>query len=123
MANHYRIGVDIGGTFTDFTLVDDASGEIRVDKCLTTPDQPEVAVFEGLGRLGGEGGEAIRDASAIIHATTLLTNVVLERKGALTGLITTHGFRDVLEFARELRYDVFDPFIVFPKPLVERPLR
>lgn len=123
MANHYRIGVDIGGTFTDFTLVDDASGEIRVDKCLTTPDQPEVAVFEGLGRLGGEGGEAIRDASAIIHATTLLTNVVLERKGALTGLITTHGFRDILEFARELRYDVFDPFIVFPKPLVERPLR
>jgi N-methylhydantoinase A/oxoprolinase/acetone carboxylase beta subunit len=123
MTDHYRIGVDIGGTFTDFTLVDDATGEVFVDKCLTTPDQPERAVLEGLRNLRERQKDAIASASAIIHATTLLTNVVLERKGAVTGLLTTEGFRDILEFARELRYDVYDPFITFPKPLVERPVR
>lgn len=121
--HRYRIGVDIGGTFTDFTLVDDTTGEVLVEKCLTTPGQPEVAVLEGLRKLASLRKDALTGASAIIHATTLLTNVVLERKGATTGLVTTDGFRDVLEFARELRYDVYDPFITFPEPLVPRPLR
>jgi len=123
MAGPYRIGVDIGGTFTDFTMVDDGSGEIFVDKCLTTPGQPEQAVMEGLRALRARRPDALTGAAAVIHATTLLTNVILERKGARTGLIATEGFRDVLEFARELRYDVYDPFIEFPEPLVERPLR
>lgn len=123
MDGRYRIGVDIGGTFTDFTMVDDESGEVLVEKCLTTPGQPEVAVLTGLRLLAQQRPDALTQASAIIHATTLLTNVVLERKGANTGLVTTEGFRDILEFARELRYDVYDPFIMFPEPLVPRPQR
>lgn len=121
--SRYRIGVDIGGTFTDFTMVDDHSGEVLVEKCLTTPGQPDVAVLDGLRQLATRRPHALTNASAIIHATTLLTNVILERKGAVTGLLTTEGFRDILEFARELRYDVYDPFIEFPEPLVPRPLR
>ena len=123
MAGRYRIGVDIGGTFTDFTMVDDRSGEVFVEKCLTTPGQPELAVLEGMRRFKALRPDTLSDSEAVIHATTLLTNVVLERKGALTGLLATEGFRDVLEFAREMRYDIYDPFIEFPEPLVERPLR
>ena len=123
MAGRYRIGVDIGGTFTDFTMVDDQTGEVFVDKCLTTPGQPEQAVMQGLRELRSRRSDALSAAAAVIHATTLLTNVILERKGARAGLLATEGFRDVLEFARELRYDVYDPFITFPEPLVERPLR
>lgn len=123
MAGSYRIGVDIGGTFTDFTMVDERTGDVLVEKCLTTPDQPERAVIEGLRRFKALRPDTLRNAETVIHATTLLTNVVLERKGALTGLLTTEGFRDVLEFAREMRYDIYDPFIEFPEPLVERPLR
>ncbi|MCX7157903.1 MAG: hydantoinase/oxoprolinase family protein [Proteobacteria bacterium] len=123
MAGSYRIGVDIGGTFTDFTMVDDRTGDVFVEKCLTTPGQPELAVLEGLRRFTALRADTLPNAEAVIHATTLLTNVVLERKGALTGLVTTAGFRDVLEFAREMRYDIYDPFIEFPEPLVERPLR
>jgi N-methylhydantoinase A len=121
--NRYRIGVDIGGTFTDFTMVDDQTGEVLVEKCLTTPGEPDAAVLEGLRLLAAKRPDALKAAASISHATTLLTNVVLERKGALTGLVTTAGFRDLLEFARELRYDVYDPFITFPEPLVQRPLR
>ena len=119
MANKYRIGVDIGGTFTDFTFVDDVTGEVFVDKRLTTPEQPDRAVHEGITGYRAVRKDAVEGAGAIIHATTLLTNVVLERKGALTGLLTTYGFRDILEFGRELRYDVYDAFIEFPLPLVE----
>ena len=119
----YRIGVDIGGTFTDFTFVNDATGEVAVDKRLTTPEHPERAVMEGVRAFADRQGGALAQTLAVIHATTLLTNVVLERKGARTGLITTEGFRDVLEFGRELRYDVYDPFIVFREPIVPRDLR
>jgi len=123
MKDKYRIGVDIGGTFTDFTVVDDETGEVLVEKCLTTPDEPEQAVQAGLRMLASQRNDVLTHAGSFIHATTLLTNVVLERKGARTGLITTAGFRDILEFARELRYDIYDPFIAFSRPLVERPLR
>jgi len=121
--NPFRLGVDIGGTFTDFTLVNDDTGEVFIEKCLTTPGNPETAVLEGITSLSHEHPGFLPEASTFIHATTLLTNVILERKGSVTGLLTTAGFRDILEFARELRYDVYDPFITFPKPLVERPLR
>ncbi len=121
--NGYRIGVDIGGTFTDFTMVDDRSGSVFVDKCLTTPDEPAEAVLQGIRKLARAHPGSLESTETVIHATTLLTNVILERKGAVTGLLTTAGFRDILEFGRELRYDVYDPFIVFPEPLVDRPLR
>jgi len=119
----YRLGVDIGGTFTDFTLVDDASGRIVVEKCLTTPGRPEEGVMNGVEALTAGGTRTLADASAVMHATTLFTNVILERKGARTGLLTTAGFRDVLEIGRELRYDIYDPHIRFPAPLVDRPYR
>lgn len=121
--NGYRIGVDIGGTFTDFTMVDDGNGDVFVEKCLTTQDRPDEAVLEGIRRLTKARPDALQKAETVIHATTLLTNVILERKGAVTGLLTTEGFRDVIEFGRELRYDIYDPFITFPDPLVDRPLR
>ncbi len=123
MDETYRIGIDIGGTFTDFTLIDDRNGEVRVGKCLTTPHAPHEAVLAGLQQFIDQLPDAVRAANAVIHATTLFTNTVLERKGALTGLLTTEGFRDVLELGRESKYEVYDPFIAFPEPLVERPLR
>jgi len=119
----YRIGIDIGGTFTDFTVVDDASGAVFIDKALTTPRAPEEAVLSGLQRMSKQMPGLLEQASQVIHATTLVTNVILERKGAKTGLLATAGFRDVLEMAREVRYDLFDMFIRLPKPIVPRSLR
>ena len=119
----YRIGTDIGGTFTDFTLIDDQTGEIFVTKRLTTPEQPDRAVIGGIEALGGDHPDLLAQSGAVVHATTLATNVVIERKGAPTGLLTTEGFRDILEIGRESRYHIYDLFIRFPEPLVARPLR
>lgn len=121
--DRFRIGVDIGGTFTDFTLVDNETGAISVEKCLTTHGSPEDAVLTGIGLLDRETPGVLADAAALVHATTLVTNTILERKGARTGLLTTRGFRDVLEMQREVRYDLFDMFIRMPAPLVPRHLR
>lgn len=118
-----RIGIDIGGTFTDFTVVDDLTGEVIVNKCLTTPDRPEDAVLAGLEVLSASKKGLLDQAGAVVHATTLATNVVIERKGAPTGLLTTDGFRDILEIGRESRYHLYDLFIRFPEPLVPLPLR
>jgi len=119
----YRIGIDIGGTFTDFTVVDGESGTVFIDKTLTTPRAPETGVMHGLERLAANLPGLLSASKEVIHATTLVTNVILERKGAKTGLLTTQGFRDVLEMAREVRYDLFDMFIRLPQPLVPRALR
>ena len=118
-----RLGIDIGGTFTDFVLIDDASGEVHVEKCLTTPAQPDEAVFSGIDRLTESNRSLLARMKDVIHATTLVTNVIIERKGSKTGLITTKGFRDILELRREDRYFLFDMFIRFPAPLVPRRLR
>jgi len=123
MSASYRLGVDIGGTFTDFTLVNEWTGEVLVDKCLTSPHDPEQAVLAGIHKLAGRAPKFLAATGEAIHATTLLTNVAIERKGAKTGLITTKGFRDILEIAREVRYDLYDLFIRFPRPLVPRRLR
>ncbi|MCC7425835.1 MAG: hydantoinase/oxoprolinase family protein [Alphaproteobacteria bacterium] len=119
----YRLGIDIGGTFTDFTLVDDASGTVRVAKVLTTPHQPELGVFDGIARLEASVEGFLAPTQAAIHATTLVTNAIITRSGARTALITTDGFRDILEMAREVRYDLYDMFIRYPAPLVPRRLR
>jgi len=119
----YRIGIDIGGTFTDFTVTDQSSGRIRIEKTLTTPERPDLAVYAGLKRLAEALPDLLPTTNDIIHATTLVTNVILEGKGSRTGLITTKGFRDILEIGREVRYTVFDMFIRFPPPLVPRRLR
>src|SRR6185503_11364170 len=118
-----RIGVDIGGTFTDLVLVDEVTGAVSVGKLLTTPKEPAQAVEQGVLTLLHEAGRGPASVRALIHGTTLATNALIERKGARTGLLTTAGFRDALEIGREGRYDMYDLFIDPPAPLVPRHLR
>ncbi|HTY78787.1 MAG TPA: hydantoinase/oxoprolinase family protein [Candidatus Bathyarchaeia archaeon] len=118
-----RIGVDIGGTFTDLVWVDDATGAVRVGKLLTTPKDPSQAVEQGVVSVLGDAGSAAGDVRSLIHGTTLATNALIERKGARTALLTTAGFRDAVEIGREGRYDMYDLFIDQPTPLVPRHLR
>jgi N-methylhydantoinase A len=119
----FRIGADIGGTFTDVVLVDDAGEVFLIEKVLTTPSQPEAAVAEGIKRLLETAGIAAGAVSHVIHGTTLFTNALIERKGARTALITTRGYRDAIEIGREHRYDMYDLFMERPPPLVPRHLR
>ena len=119
----YRIGIDIGGTFTDFALFDDRRREIVTHKLLTTPSAPDQAVLEGVTVLTGLAGIKASDVSMIVHGTTLVTNAVIERRGTPTAMVVTRGFRDVLDIAMEQRYDLFDLRIQFPAPLVPRSLR
>ena len=119
----HRVGIDIGGTFTDLVLIDDATGERAVGKVLTTPDDPSEAVEEGLrGLLEREEVDASQ-LNTIIHGTTLVTNALIERRGAPTALLTTDGFRDAVAIGTEHRYDMYDIFIEKPEPLVPRSLR
>jgi N-methylhydantoinase A/oxoprolinase/acetone carboxylase beta subunit len=108
--------VDVGGTFTDLAIWDEASGRVHVHKLLATPDDPTRAVMEGLRGIGGR-------PDSLVHGTTLVTNAIIERRGARTGLVTTEGHRDTLEISTELRYDTFDLGLRRPEPLVARPLR
>ncbi len=119
----YRLGCDIGGTFTDFVLVDDVSGELHVYKCLTTPGDPSEAVEHGVRELSARVPALVEGLSEVIHGTTLVINAIIERKGSRTGLIATRGFRDVLELGREKRYDTYDIFAEYAPPLVPRPFR
>ncbi len=121
--NYYRLGCDIGGTFTDFVLLNDKTGEITTGKCLTTPRDPSDAVEEGIRALEVTAPDFVAKLDELIHGTTLVINSIIERKGARTGLITTKGFRDVLEIGREIRYAPYDVFAEFPKPLIPRRYR
>ena len=116
-----RFGFDIGGTFTDFVLIDQASGAISTHKTLTTPQDPTAAVLQGWQALVPPA-DAPHVASAI-HGTTLFTNALIERKGGHTAFLTTRGFRDILEMGKEMRYDIYDLLLVLPEPLVVRRLR
>ena len=119
----YRLGCDIGGTFTDFVLLNDQTGEIQINKCLTTPKDPSDAVEEGIREMERKTSGFMGKLDEVIHGTTLVINSIIERKGAKTGLITTRGFRDVLELGREIRYAPYDIFSEYPKPLIPRRLR
>ncbi|MFP6706850.1 MAG: hydantoinase/oxoprolinase family protein [Alphaproteobacteria bacterium] len=119
----HRLGVDIGGTFTDFALVDDQTGALAVHKQLTTPADPSQCVLAGLAALLARTGTDIAELTTIAHGTTLVTNAVIERKGAATGMLVTEGFRDVLDIAMERRYDLFDLRLHFAEPVVPRRLR
>jgi N-methylhydantoinase A len=119
----YRLGCDIGGTFTDFVLLNDQTGEIKIHKCLTTPKDPSDAVEEGVTEMLKKTPDFVERLDEVIHGTTLVINAIIERKGAKTGLITTKGFRDVLELGREIRYAPYDIFSEYPVPLIPRPLR
>src|SRR5438105_4180926 len=118
-----RLGVDIGGTFTDLVVIDEATGTAHVGKVLTNPKDVAHGVEEGIHALLDEAGVSSGEVRAVVHGTTLATNALIERKGAKTALLTTEGFRDALEIRREGRYDMYDLFIDPPPPLVPRHLR
>jgi N-methylhydantoinase A len=118
-----RIGVDVGGTFTDLVLHDEARGLTAIGKLLTTPEAPNRAVVEGIRQLLADTNTAAGQVGSVVHGTTLITNTVLERTGATVGLITTDGFRDILEMGREIRYDVEDLHARPAPVLVPRHLR
>ena len=122
-SRRFRLGIDIGGTFTDFVVTDEDTGEVSAYKILTTPDDPSRAVEQGLRALLGQLGVGGASVALAIHGTTLFTNTLIERTGAKTALITTQGFRDILEMGKEMRYDIYDLHMRMPDPLVERPLR
>ena len=119
----YRVGVDIGGTFTDFALFAEDGGILGIHKQLTTPTDPSLAVIEGIRVLLEHAGVAFADVQAVVHGTTLVTNAIIERRGAATGMLVTKGFRDILDMRLERRYDLYDLTPGFPDPLVPRALR
>ena len=116
----YRIGIDVGGTFTDFTLLTEADGKVSFHKVVSTPHDPSEAIERGIADLLRDHGITPDDVTHIGHGTTVATNLVIERKGALTGLITTKGFRDVLEIGRQVRPHLYDYSVTKPPPLVAR---
>ena len=113
-----RLATDVGGTFIDFVLLDERTGEIRIDKEPAFRDEIAERLFAGYQRL--VGGEPL---ARLIHGSTIAINTILQEKGARVGLITTAGFRDVLEIGRGNRTDIYDFFWQPPAPLVPRRLR
>ena len=101
------LGIDIGGTFTDLVILDPSDGRAVIWKESTTPDDPSRGAMLGLARLLEKGGIAPASIGRVVHATTLFTNALIERKGAATGLLTTAGFADVLEIGRERKYELY----------------
>jgi N-methylhydantoinase A len=120
VAEEYQVGIDIGGTFTDVVILGPASGRVSLGKKLTSTDNPARAVIEVIREILERDRISAHQVAKAIHGTTLVTNLIIERKGALTGVLTTRGFRDALEIAREMRYDIYDIFLELPKPLVPR---
>lgn len=122
----HRIGIDVGGTFTDFLLLD-ARGGTRPHKVLSTPDDPSRAVLQGLAELAGQVdrplGDFLDEVGLIVHGTTVTTNAVLTGRTARTGLLTTHGFRDALQMRRGVREAFYDNKFTAPEALVPRRLR
>jgi N-methylhydantoinase A len=120
--NNFRIGVDIGGTFTDIVAVRENSGEKFNGKVLTTPMNPSEGVLQGVSEIIKKHNINPENCR-IIHGTTLVANALIERKGVETALLTTEGFKDVLEIGREWRYDLFSLDLEMPNPIVPRHLR
>ena len=114
----WQLAVDIGGTFTDVVLLDAAGTTTVLEKVLTTPKEPAAGVMDGVRRALARAGVAARDLRYVIHGTTLVTNALIERKGATTALIATSGHEDAIEIGRETRYDAYDLGLEKPDPLV-----
>lgn len=119
MTGHLRIAADVGGTFTDVAVFDEASGGIRLGKTLTTPDSLIAGMNQGVGKAGAD----FADARLFLHGTTVAINALIERKGARTALVTTKGFRDIYEIGRINRPEAYNLFFRKHRPLVERALR
>ena len=115
-----RVGVDTGGTFTDFVF--EAEGELRVFKLASTPDDPSRAIIEGLRRIAVETDSRLSEIE-VVHGTTVGTNALLQRRGARTALVTTAGFEDVIEIGRQARPQLYNLNAVKPPPLVPSELR
>src|SRR5262245_39158714 len=118
----YRVGIDIGGTFTDLLLIGE-DGAVVIGKTLTTPGDPSLAVENALRPSLENGTIKAAERGTLLHGTTLVTNDLIERKGAPTALLTTIGFRDAVEIGREQHYTLYDLNLVLPKLLVPRHLR
>jgi N-methylhydantoinase A/oxoprolinase/acetone carboxylase beta subunit len=121
-ANRYWIGSDIGGTFTDTVLVDVPTGRVWTSKVLTTRPH-HLGALDGIERVLADAGVEHRELRRVVHATTLVSNALIERRGARVGLLTTEGFTDVLEIGREIRFDGYALDIRMPPPLVPAALR
>jgi 5-oxoprolinase (ATP-hydrolysing) len=121
-ARPYRLAFDVGGTFTDIVLVDD-DGALTIEKVLTTPHNPEAGAQLGSEKALERVSACVADVELGVHGTTLVTNAIIERRGARTGMVTTRGFEDAIEIGLGERYDMYDLFLPFPVPLVERRLR
>jgi N-methylhydantoinase A len=119
----YMVGVDVGGTFTDVTLVDTHSGEILNHKVPSTPDDPSRAIMNGVEQILEMNGVPVSEVRYLAHGTTVATNSLIERKGALTGLLVTEGFRDLLEIGRQTRPSLYDFFKEKPEPVIPGHLR
>jgi len=115
-----RVAVDIGGTFTDATLIDEATGHVAIAKTLTTPADPSEGFMAAVERAVREAGVTARDVTFVVHATTVATNAIIEGKVARSGFVTTEGFRDLLEIGRQVRPTLYDPQFEKPRPLVPR---
>jgi N-methylhydantoinase A len=116
----YRLGIDIGGTFTDATLLDEVTGEVRIAKVSTTPRDPCEGFMEVAQRVLRQAGVPAAEVRFVVHATTVATNAIIEGKVAPTGFVTTDGFRDMLEIARQIRPSLYDLHFEKPPPLVPR---
>ena len=119
----HSLSVDIGGTFTDFSLLDLATGQFTVHKLLTNTQEPDQTLIEGATELLAQSGVGFSNLNVIIHSTTLVTNALIERKGSKAALLTTRGFRDVLEMGREQIYHMYDLQARPAEPIVPRHLR
>jgi N-methylhydantoinase A len=120
MTARYRLGIDTGGTFTDATLIDEATGEVAIAKVPSTPADPAVGFLAASERILRERGVATAEVEYVVHGTTVATNAVIEGNVAPTGFVTTAGFRDMLEIARQVRPSLYDLRFEKPKPLVPR---
>src|SRR6185437_8600448 len=122
----YRIGIDVGGTFTDLVAIDEAGGT-TLAKVPSTPDDPSLGVLDGLtalaGRLGQDRASLLSQTDRIVHGTTVATNALLEHKGARLGLLTTEGHRDVIEMREGLKEDRYNLRLPPPEQLAPRHLR
>jgi N-methylhydantoinase A len=122
MTAGYRLGIDIGGTFTDGILIDEETGEVRIGKVSTTPRDHADGFLEVARRLLTDAGVDPAHVRLVVHGTTVATNAIIQGKLARTGLIATDGFRDILEIARQIRPSLYDLQFEKPRPLVPRQL-
>ena len=117
------VGVDVGGTFTDFCLFNRATNEVVVHKVPSTPEDPSRAILDGLATAKRQNGIGSEDISHFAHGTTIATNALIQRTGGRVAMITTAGFRDLIEIGRQVRPRIYDLKIDAPEPLVRRQLR